>query len=196
MNWTAEIITLTPDSVIQYQILQGNTPLTFHEVFRLWERDASFRSFYNELLAISSFPAYYWEHPALTKNHLQREYTFVLVNSSALALILPDAAPFSEQFEQGTKTVRFSNLRADAELVAPSPQGKDLSAFTHLANFVRRANPDQQQAFWQLIGKAAQELIQEQACWLSTSGLGVHWLHVRFDTRPKYYTHRPFAIAP
>lgn len=25
--------------------------------------------------------------------------------------------------------------------------------------------------------------------WLSTSGLGVYWLHVRLDTRPKYYNH-------
>lgn len=28
--------------------------------------------------------------------------------------------------------------------------------------------------------------------WVSTSGLGVPWLHVRLDDAPKYYTHRPF----
>jgi len=28
--------------------------------------------------------------------------------------------------------------------------------------------------------------------WLSTSGLGVGWLHVRLDSRPKYYTYEPY----
>lgn len=28
--------------------------------------------------------------------------------------------------------------------------------------------------------------------WLSTSGLGVYWLHMRLDRRPKYYTYEPF----
>ena len=29
--------------------------------------------------------------------------------------------------------------------------------------------------------------------WLSTSGMGVAWLHFRLDQRPKYYTYRAFA---
>lgn len=28
--------------------------------------------------------------------------------------------------------------------------------------------------------------------WVSTSGLGVSWLHVRLDSRPKYYTYAPY----
>ena len=28
--------------------------------------------------------------------------------------------------------------------------------------------------------------------WVSTSGLGVSWLHIRIDTRPKYYSYAPF----
>ena len=29
--------------------------------------------------------------------------------------------------------------------------------------------------------------------WLSTAGLGVGWLHVRLDDRPKYYRHAPYV---
>lgn len=29
--------------------------------------------------------------------------------------------------------------------------------------------------------------------WLSTSGLGVYWLHFRIDARPKYYQYSEFA---
>jgi len=28
--------------------------------------------------------------------------------------------------------------------------------------------------------------------WVSTAGMGVPWLHVRLDTRPKYYRHAPY----
>jgi len=30
---------------------------------------------------------------------------------------------------------------------------------------------------------------------LSTAGMGVYWLHVRLDTRPKYYQHTPYRDA-
>jgi hypothetical protein len=29
--------------------------------------------------------------------------------------------------------------------------------------------------------------------WLSTSGLGVAWLHIRLDSTPKYYQHQPYT---
>ena len=28
--------------------------------------------------------------------------------------------------------------------------------------------------------------------WVSTSGAGVYWLHLRLDSFPKYYTHAPY----
>ena len=193
MNWNTKINILAPGAVSHYQIWQEGRELTFREVFTLWRDDHPFRSFYNQLIADSPFPAFYWEHPYLTEDRLGGSYEFVLVNSSALALIHSDPAPFNEKFVNNQMAVRFANLRADAELVVPTPQGGNLEAFTHLANFVRQANINQQAAFWKLVGTTAMELMREDARWLSTSGLGVHWLHVRFDSRPKYYTHRPYA---
>ncbi|WP_391540805.1 DUF6940 family protein [Halomicronema hongdechloris] len=39
-----------------------------------------------------------------------------------------------------------------------------------------------------------QRLISEESRprWVNASGLGVAWLHVRLDTRPKYYQHEPY----
>ncbi|HJK90133.1 MAG TPA: hypothetical protein RMH85_01225 [Polyangiaceae bacterium LLY-WYZ-15_(1-7)] len=31
--------------------------------------------------------------------------------------------------------------------------------------------------------------------WVSTSGGGVPWLHLRLDSSPKYYRHRPYRRA-
>lgn len=196
MNWEIKIKQISPGKVHQYQILNKGKPLNFQVVINLWRTDASFSVFYNDVLANSPFPAFFWEHPPLTDANLSTDYEFVLVNSSALSLIHSDPMPFHEKFARGEEVVRFANLRADAELVSPSPQVEDLSIYAHLARFVRAGKQEQQQAFWQLVGVTAQELIGRQACWLSTSGLGVHWLHVRFDKRPKYYTHRPYARNP
>ena len=193
MTWTTRIKQISPGTASQYQILNEGKPLNFREVIALWRTNASFNTFYNDILATSPFPAFYWEHPALTDTNLGTDYEFVLVNSSALAMIHSDPKPFQEKFVLGQEAVRFPNLRADAELVSPTPKGNDLSLYAHLGRFVRSGEPKQQQAFWQLVGVTATELIGRQACWLSTSGLGVHWLHVRFDKRPKYYTHRPYV---
>jgi len=35
-------------------------------------------------------------------------------------------------------------------------------------------------------------LTQPVPTWLSTAGGGVAWLHVRLDTRPKYYRYNPY----
>jgi hypothetical protein len=30
--------------------------------------------------------------------------------------------------------------------------------------------------------------------WLSTAGDGIAWLHVRLDSRPKYYSYGPYRL--
>ncbi|MEL7448175.1 MAG: hypothetical protein AAFN78_03145, partial [Pseudomonadota bacterium] len=62
----------------------------------------------------------------------------------------------------------------------------------HLADFLRTADASQVHAFWQAVGEAVAEKIGDETLWLSTSGLGVYWLHARLDRRPKYYTHTPY----
>lgn len=193
MTWKTKTKQFSSGAASQYQILAGDTPLTVRQVFEGWQTDSSFRSFYNDLLANSPYPAFYWEHPPLTIQKLEEDYEFVLVNSPALSLIQSDPRTFAEKFEKEQLVVRFPNLRADAELVVPTPQREDVSSYAHLARFVRKGRNEQQQFFWELVGGTALELINQEACWLSTSGLGVHWLHVRFDARPKYYTHRPYV---
>jgi hypothetical protein len=39
---------------------------------------------------------------------------------------------------------------------------------------------------------AVDEQLGEQPLWLSTAGTGIFWLHVRLDSRPKYYTYQPY----
>jgi len=50
----------------------------------------------------------------------------------------------------------------------------------------------QQHALIAAVGGALSALVGSSPIWVSTSGLGVHWLHVRLDARPKYYTFAPY----
>ena len=103
------------------------------------------------------------------------------------------AATFAGHFGKHTGPVgRFSNFSGDAMLVVPAPLDANTD-YSHLAAFVRGAPVSQQRAFWQAVGEAVRGSLSERVLWLSTSGLGVYWLHVRLDSRPKYYTYQPYT---
>jgi hypothetical protein len=80
-------------------------------------------------------------------------------------------------------------------LVAPAPRGP-APAYGHLAAFTRRASAAQNHALWRTVGVVLERQIGAEPVWLSTAGGGVSWLHVRLDTRPKYYGFHPYTVYP
>jgi hypothetical protein len=173
--------------------MDGARPLPAREVIGLWRDDESFRQFYCELLAASSFPAFFWETPPLTRQTIERPFEFVLVGSSALLGLRPDPSPFATHFSSRGDGVilTFPNLGGDAHLVVPAPVA-DHRCYTHLAAFLREAPAAQCSALWQNTALAVLQRISDVPLWLSTAGLGVSWLHLRVDSRPKYYRHAPY----
>jgi hypothetical protein len=183
----SSITTADGRSAFRYTLHRDREPLAFDEVIRGWCEDAEFRAAYNELLAtVRDFDGFYWEHPPLTRERLGEPYEFVLVPDQTLSRLRPDPTAFAEHFSDEALVVHFSNLGGDAELIVPCPRG-DTSAYPHLAAFVRHAPPEQRDAFWQRVGERCRALIADRPRWLSTAGRGVSWLHVRLDTRSKYY---------
>jgi hypothetical protein len=167
-------------------------PLAFGAVVRAWHADDGFRAFWRERLREVPFDAYAWECPPVTAQTISREFECVFVASPMLARMAPDAGAFAEHFRPDRSVVTFANLGADAVLVAPCPGTPD-SDYAQLARFTATAPPAQQDAFWQAVGAAMKKRIDDRPVWLSTAGLGVAWLHVRLDDRPKYYRHAPYA---
>jgi hypothetical protein len=109
----------------------------------------------------------------------------------------PDPEPFSSHFERDRngEIVSFRSLGGDAILLAPRPSGSP-EACVHLAAFVRQASQSQIESLWRETGRTMRENLSERKLWLSTSGLGVSWLHIRLDSYPKYYQYRPYATVP
>ena len=185
--WSTRIEELAHGRVVNVDF--QNRPAKFSEVLRRWQDDPVFRSFFIALLADAPFSAFRWETPPITAASVERPFEFVLLNSPGLAS-QPDPDAFAEHFrgQKSGDVVSFPNLNSDAILVVPRPVGP-VSAYGHLASFVRKAPDSQKHSLWRLVGELMERGLGPRPVWLSTAGAGVSWLHVRLDQRPKYYGH-------
>ena len=191
--WTAHIEELQQGRALKLALQMDAAPMTFAEALRRWQNDAGFRSYFSQLLADTSFAAFRWETPPLTGATADRPFEFVLLDSPGLARRLEPEA-FAEHFRKASEheqVISFTNLGKDATLIVPCPR-EPLSAYGHLAAFIRQAPDSQKHALWRLAGQMMQQRLSSKPVWLSTAGAGVSWLHLRLDDRPKYYGYAPY----
>lgn len=180
----------------KYRVFGDDSGLSFRQFFDLLRSSHDFSDWYSATLASFGAPAFYWELPPLTTETLDDDMEFVLIEAPLLARLPPDPTPFASLFEQhpAEDVVVFPNLGGDAILVAPCPRGSD-DVYPHLATFLRSGDKDQIRTLWRVTAETMRERVGNTPVWLSTAGGGVYWLHLRFDSRPKYYSHRPYAEA-
>jgi hypothetical protein len=180
------------DAAMRWQLLDGaGCTLSFAEVIRGWRVSEPFRDFWVAGLHAATLDAYCWECPGVDDQSVRRPFECVFVPSPSLARMAVDRETFGEHFRPNCESVTFDSLGGDAVLVAPCPAGPG-SDYAHLAKFVRTAPQERQLAFWQAVGEAMESRVGTAPVWLSTSGHGVAWLHVRLDSRPKYYLHSEY----
>ena len=192
--WDKQTQALDAGRVQKVKITRDNEPVRYCEIVQAWGDDEEFRAFFISLIAKAPFPAFYWETPPVTAATIDQEFEFVLVDSPQLRDVRADPHTFASYFESSganDDVVSFRNLGRDALLVVPCPPDPGAS-YAHLAEFTRNAPLEQQHALWKSVGIAVKEQLGEQPLWLSTAGTGIYWLHVRLDSRPKYYTYHPY----
>ena len=171
--------------------------VTWQEAIALLQSNSDFRALLTAALAACPYPAFFWETPPITVETLAQPWECVVVEAPALAKVQADPQAFARYIApgQGTNTVTtFPNLGGDAQLVVPCCNGS-METYGHIGMFVRQGPPPQINALWQRVGQAIQTALGtrgHQPLWVSTSGLGVYWLHIRLDKQPKYYTHDPY----
>jgi len=141
--------------------------------------------------------AFFWEHPPFTPVTASQDYECVLNPAAQLEMISPDAQAFAEHLQAAHSGIAtFTNLGGDSMLVAPAEQaGVEAGTYAHIGAFLRGAPVEQQRAMFVAVGEAMRQRTTDAAArpvFLSTSGLGISWLHVRLDNRPKYYTFGPY----
>ncbi|MCA9077597.1 MAG: hypothetical protein KDA93_21405 [Planctomycetaceae bacterium] len=190
--WTSDADQLDSKTT-RYRLQRDGHELTYSDVLKGWIADSDFRAFFTQILVEAKPPAFRWETPAVTRSTINRMFEFVLIDSPALERPV-DPTAFDNQFrahKSGSSVIAFSNLSGDAQMIVPRPLG-DAAVYGHLASFVRGAQAKQIDDLWKLVGETLAKRLDETPVWLSTAGMGVSWLHVRLDNRPKYYGHRPY----
>jgi len=191
--WDVQVDTQEND-VNKIRLFANNGEMRYADVIQGWRTNHEFRNFYISILKQSPLEAFFWENPPLTGSSIHQAYEFVLVNSPQLSNADADSRSFSRQFELQSKdqsVIRFSNLGGDAELVVPRP-GTPERHYAHFAAFLRAAPSAQVHELFVVLADALKDRDREEPVWVSTSGLGVYWLHIRLDRRPKYYTYQPY----
>lgn len=192
MEFTFQKNTINDTKSCKFQLYQKESPITFLNFLQLLEREEDFRQFFIDLLSDVPFRAYHWETPPVTKDTTDQPFEFVTTRSPGIDLPA-DPGPFRQYFDADKEIAVFDNLGGDAKLIAPTPPKGQQRNYSHIGVFTENAPMEQQDTFWQTVGKITADHISDQPLWLNTAGGGVAWLHVRLDSSPKYYRHYPYA---
>lgn len=201
---------------IKYRFIKSSGDnLTYAEFLNLLtSRDNDFlKMFRSELNRASSeliepdIASYLWECVPVSRSTINKPFEFVAINSPALKSIREqNYSSFQEHFNRSRDddVVSFPNLSGDSIMIVPIPRvgyqyncsGRDneIRDYKDFAAFNDNAQTCQWNSFWQEVGVKMNEALNSSSRtkWLSTHGLGVSYLHVRIDSRPKYYQNQEY----
>jgi len=196
VSWTFRK-TKENENTFKYELYHDTKPVSVKQAVNLLYNSNKFRNSFIKELSDAPFEAFFFETPPVdAKSYDKLSFEFVLVKSKGLPSKYADADAFREHFDTDCTIAKFSNLGRDALMIAPCPlMDTESNHYVHLASFVRFGKAEQVHQLWRSVASAMVERVRESGehrTWLSTSGLGVNWLHVRLDSRPKYYTYTPY----
>ena len=179
---------------VKYAVTDKGQPVTvatWAQVTRQWPMEL------NNVFKSVPYDAFFWEVKPVRDMKAAQEQAmeFVVVDAPRLhqfARGKPNAQAFAEHFNEEA-TVVFNSLGGDSRLAAPTPRSSNHTAYTDLGIFAREGLLEQQSGLWKRVAhEFLIRLTTHKDVWLSTSGTGVAWLHVRLDSRPKYYTYTEY----
>lgn len=191
-------------NTVKYSFVENGRPASFKRFYTLLSDQESriHRVFLNVFLNFPSSGAVFWEcAPITAATYDTTQFEFILMDAPSLAERTVDMEPFSDKFQEfkdAGDVISFSNVGGDAMLVIPTPPKQPglQQHFTHLESFLKHAISPQVSSLWVRVAREVNDTLLKrslnQRLWVSTSGLGVSWLHIRLDSVPKYYNWRPY----
>ena len=201
MSWTSSARSAGYETTLIRVLDASGRELTRAELLAGLGSSRELRAFLTSTLATARPKAFFWELPPWTARTMGEPFELAIIDAPTLALATPDPSPFASELAEGAAgadVIAFSNLGGDATLVVPRPRAPH-EVYAHLASFVRGAPAEQIDALWRRVAKEVALHLEEEGerpLWISTAGLGVSWLHVRLDARPKYYRYAVYKRAP
>ena len=177
----------------EWELRRSGQPVSQRSATAALESSPALGSLLSQTLRALPDEGVFFECAPLHPGALDRPFRFVAVPSPAVARLRADPRPFAQAFARSGDVAVFENLGRDALLVAPRPSPEPFDG-AHMLAFLRTAPAPCIASFWGAVGGALKSRLARRTrpLWLSTSGLGVSWLHMRLDDRPKYISHRPY----
>ncbi len=138
---------------------------------------------------------FFYQTSPITRD-MDTEYEEKYIESDRLEKITQDYDPFAEHFikPKNKYVTSFLNLSKKSLLVVPVPpkigtqNANKTFNYTTIKDFIDNAPQKQKVAFWKHVAKKVKQLLQVvDTVYINTHGLGVYYLHVRLDIKPKYY---------
>ena len=163
---------------IYYATQRGNYMTWENVINSLTQKTDTFTYKLIQLFLNIPYKAYFWECDIVD---MKKPFRFAIFDSKTLAERKQDNDAFKGAVICNKYVISFPNLSKNIDLVVPCKKSNH-SDYTSLSTFSRTAPIKQQVAFWKKVGKKI-----KNGDWISTSGLGVSWLHVRISKTPTYY---------
>lgn len=178
----------------KYELYKGSEEVTYYHFLRQMKVNKDLRQLFINTLRDSRFLKFRLEMPPISAHLKNLAFEFILLDSPGLQST-PDIESFAEHFNQpsGQLYATFLNFSKTSTLIVPTPFGaKTAKRYASIGPFMKKSNNKKQRAQAdQLVRQVAIEgaaaFEKTTKTYISTAGGGVAWLHVRLDSRPKYY---------
>lgn len=173
-------------------------PASFQDFIENALYESGFCDMLTDALINVGMTGYVWECPSVSEStKALTPFEFVVIPAIALTRRTPNPHDFIAHMATRNSVVSFLNLSGDAELVVPTPPLlHEYTHMGHLGSFLRHAPRATSRLLWRVVADTLQKRLQRASratrVWLSTSGLSVPWLHIRLDSKPKYYQYAPY----
>lgn len=185
-------LVLESTNIIKIIFYKNKKPLKWIEVINLWKSNPAFNNFFTNIINECQFTDYFFECPGINLKKIYKQiFEFRLIKYSRL-FPSTDLKAFEDQRKNKSKSILvFPNLSHTSILIIPNKEQKsNFEIYNSIGSFLRGGTSKQINLFFSQIGITLEKLLQDnqgKKIWLSTHGLGVHWLHIRLDFSPKYY---------
>ena len=187
------VINFLPNEIIEYNFKQRGKHIGMYSGGLLLCNSSEFRNLCTNILKECPFEAFYWYLGVAyydDKKDEDRSDIFKFTVKNAPSLI----TKANDEFKVPNSISEIPNLSRNCLLIVPKCLG-EYQKYAHLGSFIRKASHSQIDQLWGTIGNRIGYVMEcseftkfdkNIPLWISTHGNGVNWLHIRFDSSPKY----------
>jgi len=191
----------------KYKIYSDKNQLSFRDFFDNLKSNRQFRSqLRDEIVSLHpDYPYVFFECPCVNSETLNSPFEFVLIRTEHFKNSNVEKAAFLNHFRKpeninnGLEAIYFDNLGKDGVMIVPKgTNGEEHKYYSNLMGLMRKGHRQERDDFWKLAGEQAIEIVHSKPMknmWMSTSGLGVDWTHLRLCEKPKYYNYSTYKTA-